>query len=315
LLEKSGDKLSAEKWYKKIYERYPGSISLAELAGFYWRNNKYDKAAEILSDNKYIMRQNWKFILGQVFMDAFSDTNEAEKAFDALISIHINAFSLRELVMFIEDKDKHELAFKLFSKLTYPGYGQIKLHMATYAALKAWKGEKVALEWLKTKVPANLWGPLAQMMYEDKEDNLLWDLITEPQPNDYPSCVWAVRSAATLRDKNLSNKYGKTVQDYFSKNSVFNSSECGYIGKYLMGLITEKELLTTATDIRQKCAMTYYIGAKHLFQGDYDGASDWFHLSVELGNTSMFEYSFAYGALYTWFNSGRFLNPECCKKY
>ncbi len=72
------------------------------------------------------------------------------------------------------------------------------------------------------------------------------------------------------------------------------------MGRYLVGLATEAEMLGLAKTPDRRCEVAYYLGVRARAEGRYEDASEWFLVAVATGQTLEGEYTWATDQLANW---------------
>lgn len=301
LLEKLGKSLEAFEMAHKVVARYPDSIrTRILLAKLYWLYDKHIDAAKLLKAAPHkISMSDWRFMVGKEFTEVFTDLPTAKglAAFAALLNEKFGHFELQNFVYAVEKSGNHELAFKMSRQLSWPGIGNLVFLIHAYGNLKQWKGKEYALDWLRRRIPLNMRNPASMIIYRQKEYDLLWELITDPEKGAHADYVWLMRAAASAGTDTAGNPYHKRLIKYFRTDK---SDYYHLIGRYLIGLATEKDLLALAQNKKALCEISYFIGFRAQKEGRYADASDWFRLSIETGLIKNGEYRWAYDSLYIW---------------
>jgi hypothetical protein len=300
ILDQMGRKPEAEKLAGMVAARYPDDIgSRLALASMYWRHGKYAEAAASLKATPQPLRIfEWQFEVAPVFVETFSDKSREEtlQAFDALLRAQVGPFELFPLVYPIAKKGNYELAFDMVTRLHYPGPGNLVFLGHGYEYLKELKGKDAALQWMRSQTPM-VAGMAAMALYEEKHYDLLWDLIPTPVPEPHADFVWLMRAAASLQVGPGRDPHRAELEAYY------RSRRGGYydaIGRYLMGMTNEKDVLGLVSAPDSRCEVAYYLGLKAESEGRFADASDWYRVTVETGLTRNHEHRWALNTLYLW---------------
>ncbi len=72
------------------------------------------------------------------------------------------------------------------------------------------------------------------------------------------------------------------------------------MGRYLLGLETEDQLLALARTSERRTQIAYYVGLEAESEGRISDAIDWYRVVLATGDYKKYEYSFAYLALEAW---------------
>jgi len=305
LLDKLGRSDEAEDMGRRVVSRYPDSVpGRAALAELYWRHRKHGAAAELLNRPPHPPGiVDWQYIVGPRFAAVFKDhLPEGLAAFAALLAANVSPFDLQRLAVPAAKAGQHELAFQMLSQLRWQGMGELEFVLAAYQHLKAWRGRAAALEWLRQRVPPPMLNPSSMMIFAAREFDLLWDLIEQPEQGSHADYVWLLRAAASARLGPGKDPHQNDLLAYFRGRG---ERHYHVIGRYLLGLATDSEVLTLATDARKRCESAYYLGWRAQTEGRYEDASDWYRVTIEVGEEKFFEYRWAYQTLYRWEGEGK----------
>ncbi len=336
ILDRLGHEKESEGLGLMVVDRYPDVLwPRASLAEIYWRRGKNKEAAELLASAPHsIGMKDWLFTVAPKFASAFEDDGSKERplaAFSALISQGFNPFELANLARPIAEKGKYELAFEMASRLRYNGLGNVELLVYAYRCLEAWKGREEALAWLGSKIPPQMLNAASMIFYRDGESELLWDLIPNPEQGSHADFVWLLRAAASARAGSDKDPHREELLKYYGGGSGNDGvlarlwSRAGQLvadkagpkkpqghyhqlGRFLVGLATEEEVLALATDPKKRCEIAYYVGLKAQGEKRFSDASDWYRVVIETGLDKNGEYRWAYDTLYKWSESGKCLS-------
>jgi len=317
LLDKVGKTDDAETLMNLTLERYPDSVrTRALMAELLWRHEKYGDAAKILRSSPIpISSADWLFEIADHFKEVFvNEPNEkGQAAFEALIRSGIIPWNLINIPRPIAKAGNNELAFKLLSRMRAQagGLGDVEFLTEAYQYRKAWQGQEAALSWLRKGIPGPLVNPSSMIFFEQKQYELLWTFIQDPQ-GDGSDFIWLLRAAAFLKSGGSMNSHKPELMQYYSSHNSrisipYYSSYYDQIGRYLMGLQSEEETIALAKTDKQKCEVSYYLGVKAESEGRMEDASDWYRVSVETGLEKNGEFRYALNQLYYWYSSGKSL--------
>jgi len=295
---------------------YRDSIRIRTLlAAFLWRQGRHKDAATLFESSPYrISESDWQ-VLGKAFAEAFRDRpiKEALAAFSALRDVGIHPRMLVEMAKPVAQNGQHELAFKMVSPLGATGtLAGIMLLTEAYDYLKAWQGKEKALEWLRTAVPPDM--PLALDAVAmaaggvagtgEKRYELLWAFIPLKPQHFGADFIWLLRAAVAARLGLSTDPHRDELLKYFGRPAVGPYHQ---IGRYLLGMISEAEVLSLATDGKKRCEVAYYLGVRAQAEGRYEDASDWYRVSIETGLNNNGEYVWAFETLAIWNGKGKSL--------
>ena len=308
ILDKIGFEAKAEEMASAIVSRYPDATwTRGLLAELYWRHRKNHEAAEALKSSPHRLSfNNWQFLIGDKFAEVFADRPKEEvlAAFSALLAQNFGHFELSALARRIARAGQYDTAFEMVSQLRLEGYENLVLLIDGYRYLKALKGKTFALKWLRKKVAPHMLNAGSVVIYHQEELDLLWDLYSDPVQGQYSDSVWLLRAAASTR-LGPNDPHRETLMKHYAKPG---KGHYNALGRYLMGLVPEKDVLSLATNPKKRCEITYFVGLKAVGEGRYEDASDWFRVTVETGQNDNGEYQWAYGALQLWQSENKSLS-------
>lgn len=307
LLERMGLQKQAEEMAGALVSRYPDDIRTRIVqAELYWRHRKYDEAARALRSSRYgIGLADWRFQVGPKFGEVFSQQpkEEALAAFSALLAQGFDHRGLRSLAFPLAEAGRYGLAFDMASQLHWDGLETLVFDIDAYRYLKPLKGRKFAVEWLRRNIPPDMLNHACIPFYHENELDLLWDIIQDPDERADADCVWLMRAAASVR-LGPDDPHRKALMRYFSKPG---SGHYHALGQYLMGIMSEEDILALATNPKKRCEIAYFLGLRAHAEGRYEDASDWFRVTVETGQNDNGEYHWAYSTLQLWQSIGKSL--------
>jgi hypothetical protein len=310
LLDKLGRTKDAEKIGRFLVDRYPDSPYFRfAVTGIYWRHDKYDEAADLLKSavHKVTIQELYEEISPR-FAEIFKDKPEqAMSAFQSLVSRGFDPIGLLGIPRSLSKVGKNNLAFRLCTQLKVGGLEKLVFLVESYKYLKAYKTRGEAINWLRAAIPPQMINPTSMISYDEGQFDLLWEFT--PAHAYGESFFWLARTAASLG--NLNDPHHQELINYYSGGGKGDNF---IIGKFLMGLASEKDVLATATDTRKRCEVAYYIGLKAQKDGRYQDASDWFRISVETGLMNVGEYRWSYDALYRWYKRGETMERIAAEK-
>ncbi len=289
----------AERIAQKLITRYPYLLwARATFAKIYWSKREYKKAVKVLkSYPSKIDNMKWHYTIAPEFSDIFKGKpkEEALKAFMALKAEGSSVLDLGTLANNISyEYKRHDIAFLMSTKISFSGYGRFDSLLTSYNYLKKWKSKKIAFKWLYPQIPKNLYDWVALLSFGSKEYDLLWKFkIPQNVKLKAPEGIWLCRasyfviSGNTKHKKELIDYYKKTPNNYYDR-----------IGAYLMGLRTEKEIISLIDTEKKKCEIGYYIAIKAESEKKYKKAAKWYQISILTGLSKNGEYRWAYNRLF-----------------
>lgn len=283
-------------------ERYPQSLTaVLPLVRVLWHAGQVDAAARLLKAWPGVIEaSDWAFHIGEAFADEFADRTEAgQAAFQALIAQRFPPHLLRSIASQVAKRDRHELAFKLIAALPATGGQAIELSLGAYHQLEAWQGHEAAVEWIRERIPQKALGLASILFYQEKADDLLWELIRHPGWLEYPEGVWLMRAAAHVRSGETDPERTEALLRYYRKAG---DNKYDVMGKYLVGMVDEAALADIPLARKEMTEVAYYLGLKAQADGRYADAAEWYRVCAEPGSENDGEYRWAYNTLYTWRN-------------
>jgi hypothetical protein len=248
----------------------------------------------------------WKVEVGERFAEVFADQAKEQglAAFSALMTAGFRHGDLSMLAFPVADAKNHELAFRMTSLLQEPGFDKhLVLLLYAYHHLKNWENERVAVEWLRRKVPLHLRGYAGAVMFQRKERELVWTLLDPSDEKGHDDFVWLMRTAAFVSDPARFEPYRAQLFHHYSTQA--KGTPYDTLGRYLLDLEPEEKVLPAFRDASALSETAYYIGLHHQTHGRYYEASDWYRVAVETGYTANAEYHWAYDQLNDWYLSGK----------
>lgn len=297
ILDKLNRPDEAEKMGRAMLDRYPGGAKgKAMVAHLYWKHGKAQKAAELLQNSPTTTTlYEWEHEIGPFFEKAFEGQtiDAAQHALAALQQAGINEFSLHRMTVASAQHGKHEFAYAMLSQLrSNPSF-----FLYAYSHHKAWEGKEKALATLHQYIQVGQFGPASNVMYDDGQYDLLWDFSDQIDLNVLGDYVWLLRAATLSEPKIYSEERRQSLINYYSQHPTghFNT-----LGRYLMGLTSEEELLSETISPSTIASTAYYLGVKAKSEGRYVDASDWFRFGVEKGSNQEPERKWCRDALLRW---------------
>ncbi|HEY9384093.1 MAG TPA: hypothetical protein VIP80_11335 [Gemmatimonadales bacterium] len=282
--------------------RYPNvAPALATPTEVLWIAGKDERAAEWLVRQKaHFGTEGWTEV-GTAFARAFwkRPLADGEAAFGELRRQGLSIDELWNISTAAAGFGRNDLAFVAESSLKAATAGLEEMMYASraYKFLKRWRGPAEALQWMRGAVPPELREPASMIFYREGEGGLLWELIGEPQTGDHGRFVWLMRAAAAVDSGLAGDPHRAQFLAYYGqagKDAYF------VMGRYLLGLATEAEMLGLAKTPDRRCEVAYYLGVRARAEGRYEDASDWFLVAVATGETLEGEYTWATDQLANW---------------
>jgi tetratricopeptide (TPR) repeat protein len=309
ILDRLDRRNDAEKLQKAVVDRYPDDVfQRTVLAQFYWEWGRPNEAAVVLkSGPRPLSIDDWEREAAPKFTEVYAKRSQQEAlaAFASLLSNGIGAMELERVANQMSNARKDDTAFRMAQTLHWGNpVGDLTFRIDGYTYLKRLKGETAALEWVRTAIPPAAYNPTTMMAFTAGEYELLWNLVDKPQPGYGEDFAWAMRAAAMLKLGKAGEKYRAGLLSWYKQHP---SGYWETIGRYLVGLADENEVLSEAQSTQQRCEVSYYLGLRAQSEGRLKDASDWYRISIESGMQNMGEYRWAYNQLYLWEGEGKSL--------
>ncbi|HJR53118.1 MAG TPA: hypothetical protein VJ982_05335 [Gemmatimonadota bacterium] len=292
--------LDLARWGVERYPDFP--FSRVVLAEVLWRQGRYREVPEVLNDSRFPLDVwAWREEVAEAFLRVFGErpAEEGEAAFAEIVHAGVPSWISEGLPQGLNQRGRPDLAFILQSQLDATGaIGSYRNPIRAYLYLKDWKGEAAALDWIRPRIPSKVLSQVSRVMYTEAADELLWELIPRPEDTEYPDVLWLMRAASGIRSE-AKPHYRELLEHY----RVARGSDFDVMGRYLLGLETEDQLLELARTPERRTQIAYYVGLKAESEGRISDAIDWYRVVLETGDSKKYEYSFAYLALEAWSNT------------
>jgi hypothetical protein len=177
-----------------------------------------------------------------------------------------------------------EDAMRIAERLPPPSPDRMDLLITQYGYMKSWKGGKAAAEWLEERVPPGKRNPLSIKALSTKNDDVLWDVIGTPNPNDKAEWVWFYRAVAFALRGSDGDPHRAELLAYYGKD---NPESPHAMGRYLVGLGSEDQMFALAAKSWSRSEVAYYLGARANHEKRFRDACEWYRVAAESGeNTS-----------------------------
>lgn len=307
LLSADGRNVEAETMALSALQRYPdGDRVFGTVLQILWQHGKFDEAATLLRERPYKMvGLAWREHVGGAFVRALGgDIGRSLEAFAALQAGGIDPYDLRELIVPLSWAGHHELAHRTMARLRPGGFGGIELQLRAYDSLRAWRGQDEALRWLEAQIPAKMLNPTSMIAYAEGHDELLWDLVREPEKGQHADAVWLYRAAAFVRGGATQATHAEALAAYHARapRSLYDTA-----GAYLLGKVSAEKLVAMISNDNQRAEVAYYLGLRAFADGRLEEASDWYRIATETGLMKMGETRWSYSQLQVWAKAGKSL--------
>ncbi|HEV8196602.1 MAG TPA: hypothetical protein VGP87_08175, partial [Gemmatimonadales bacterium] len=274
--------------------------ALATPSEVLWIAGKDQQAAAWLVRQKgHFGTEGWTEV-GNAFARTFSKRplEDGERALGELLRQGLRSPELWNIAMAAGGFGRNDLAFVAESSFSIaPDLEGIMHATRAYGYLKRWRGPKEALRWIRGAVPPELRQPASMLFYREDEGGLLWDMIGEAGSDNNGRFVWLMRAAAAVAAGLPTDPHRAQLMAYYDKagkNPYF------IMGRYLLGLASEAQMLALATTPDHRCEVAYYLGARAKAEGRYEDATEWFLVAVATGQTMEGEYTWATDELSKW---------------
>jgi tetratricopeptide (TPR) repeat protein len=324
--EDLGQHEQAEGIYRKAVTRYPTvDHVLAGTAVFFWRHGRDDEAAEMISRGRKSMGKfsQWYF---DDFLEIFGQASE-DRVMEAVKSLNKHGatyWEISSLGLRFRHRNKPEIAYRIVQEArTQMSMENLEKCVNIYNILRKWKGEDEALKYLHHSVPQQMRGPLTMVLFKEGLFDLILAQLKDPKtyPPEHREFVWLQKLIAWLAlDKKPADLERKMVSHYeenlFTKLTRRNQFDYYHAtGRYLLGMISQEELLGSIKTPKQRCEFAYYIGLSERLKSNYPEAATWYHICRETLLQNNGEYHWASDELFWWAHMGtknrhRLLNED-----
>ncbi|MBU0993311.1 MAG: hypothetical protein KJ737_12530 [Proteobacteria bacterium] len=295
----------AKKIYKKAFDRYPTTNHiLSGNAAFMWRCGAYDEAADYIAKGRKLNDQfsRWYF---NDFMKVFA-SETVEKIMQALVPLvakGAGVWERRALAFRFEKEKRPEIAYKVMTTLE-PANPMQKFEntVNVYKIVRNWKGEDQARKVLTPYFSPQLNGPLSMILFKEGLFDLLLSGLKEPNgyQQPYREFMWLMKLMA-WQANGKPEEYLPEFADHYNENS---SDYYHAIGRYILGSLSQPELLNFIRNSKQLCEFAYYIGFFERMKGNFPEAANWYQISLETGLSNNGEYHWASDELFWWAHMG-----------
>lgn len=276
--------------------------NIEDFVRILWREGKNDDAADaLIAPENHLKQDDQCRILTEDLPDIFAPApaTKLEDAVDAIVKRPALAGLYRCGGAGFAKAGRWEEAFLVSSRFP-PGPEKMDRLIQLYEYRKSWKGREDAADWLKAQIPPGQLNPLSMKALYSKNDDLLWDVIVTPEPNNHPEWVWLFRADAfALRGG--ADSHRTALLGYFGEDGP---DPYRAMGRYLIGLKSEQDLLALATTPERLSEVAYYLGARAQGEKRFRDACEWYRVSMETHQNTMTRSLAAY-ALSEWARTGQ----------
>jgi hypothetical protein len=255
------------------------SDAMRVLIRILWAEGKDVEAADLLVDRKSNLEQ-WEVCdaLNKDFSEVFFDL-PAERLMHAVDAIakkpELSNYSTCVIRGF-GNAGRWEDALRVADRLSPPGPERMDQLIILYGYMKSWKGREAAAAWLKEKIPPDQRNPLSMKALYTKNDDLLWDVIGTPNPNDHPEWVWLFRAVAFALRGSDTDPHRAELLAYYGRD---DRDSYHVMGRYLVGLGSEADMFALAASSRSEVA--YYFGVRAQSEKRFRDACEWYRVAAE----------------------------------
>jgi hypothetical protein len=176
--------------------------------------------------------------------------------------------------------ERWEDALRIASRLSASGADPADSFILQYEFVRGWKGRKAAVDWLQERVTAGRRNPLSIKALYTRNDDVLWDVIGAPNPDDKAEWVWLYRSIAFALRGSDRDPHHEELLAYYGQH---NPDPVHVMGRYLVGLGTEDDLRALAAASRSRSEVAYCLGARAQHEKRFGDACEWYRVAAESG--------------------------------
>ena len=279
-----GHKDEARKLAQDCLERYPDDEdSMMLLVEFDWRDGGHASAAKRFGDWKApYSRRLLSLTIPTAVMEVFGGNNEAAAAaIDELISTK-NDYDFVLLVEALAYRSGDDLAFRVADAIGRRTNLPSK-QLAGFRYKLRKDGRAAAGEWARGAFRPGKLGPDSFWIYRSGAYELLWDSVGDISAKPEAEKVWIYRAAAAARIPSELEAHRKVLVDHFSATAPAGHEGKFEAGRFLLGLISETELLSRSTTARRMTAAAWALGTRADVENRPKDAIAWWRISFEAG--------------------------------
>lgn len=298
----------ADEIYHRAVTRYPTSTYvLSGVATFLWRQSRSEEAARMIAQGRKSAGQfsRWYF---EDFLEVFVQAAEDQilEAVGFLIKHGATPWEIRSLGARFHSQKRPEVAFRIIQKTDVQEQGSVERlqkSVCMYEVLKDWKGQEEAIKYLRKATPEHMKMQLTILLSRSGLFDLVLTELSDPQmyPPGLREYLWLHRLIAWLT---LGKKPSSLEREIIAHYRGSSSNYYYDIGRYLLGMVSREELLTSMRTSKQYCEFTYYIGLSERLKGNFTEAANWYHLCLETLLHNKGEFNLAYNELFIWSHLG-----------
>jgi hypothetical protein len=304
ILLAKGDTEAALRTAEKLRDRYPeGGHSHALLAEIFWRSGEPEAAAGVLQKARTrVASSDWSTQIAPRFRGAYENVDGAqvEKAFSILAA---QGFPARDLVAVSREFGLHgrpDLAARIGAMVA----NDPPSTLTAYRFLRQSQGSPAALEWIRGRVPKPS-PDFATAIFQERCDELLWDLFPEPRSFPNPALLQMLRGAALCRSRKLDDPRVEGIREAVRGDP--NPKGLLALASYFVGL-SDREALLGLPDSRENlCYVAWAFGLKEASGRRYFEANDWMQVALEAGTLKCLTWGWAWETVGLWRDSLTFL--------
>ena len=291
----------AAKVVKTYVERYPDLAgSRATAAEVLWlRGADKEAAISLLKARNVLQGAGWKEV-AESFLRVFRSRplTEVGAAFALLVNTRVSPADLGLIPDAAARAGRADIAFTTQSLLkgTEP-LESANIAVLAYGHLRNWKGREAAIAWARQSIPPELRVPASFLYYRERQYELNWDLLDDPGPTEDGTFAWLMRAAGALQEERDRDPHREQLLAHFR---AAGNDPYSVMGKYLVGLADERQMLALVTSPDRRCEVAYYLGVRARSERRYRDATEWFLIARETEQLHEGEYTSALDQLRNW---------------
>jgi hypothetical protein len=259
------------------------SEALRDLVTILWKEGKDAEAVKLLADPKgYLAAWEICEALDKDFSGVYLDlpAERLTRAVDAIAKKPELSNYSTCVIRGFGNAGRWEDALRIAERLSPPSPERMDQLIVLYGYIKTGKGREAAAEWLREKIAPDKRNPLSMKALYTKNDDLLWDVIGTPNPNDHPEWVWLFRAVAFALRGSDADPHRAELLDYYGKDK---RDPYHVMGRYLVGLAPETDMIALAATSRSRSEIAYYLGARAQREKRFRDACEWYRVAAESG--------------------------------